>query len=51
MLSNTESMSELEDGYEAASEGKADVGVTTTRPGVKRRSSREGSGSGRAESA
>ncbi|KAI4699360.1 hypothetical protein J4E81_005255 [Alternaria sp. BMP 2799] len=48
MLSNASSMSEMEEdgGYEAATEGRADV-----RPTPKRRTSREGGGSGRAESA
>ncbi|KAK1907843.1 hypothetical protein P3342_006173 [Pyrenophora teres f. teres] len=52
MLNNTASMSELEDdgGYEAAPEGRADTGGGL-RPVVKRKTSREDRGSGRAESA
>jgi len=50
MLSNASSMSELEEdgGYEAAPEGRADAGL---RPMIKRKTSREDRGSGRAESA
>lgn len=50
-LSNAESMSELEEeGYEAATEATRSE-TDLSRPQIKRRSSREGSGSGRAESA
>ena len=52
MLSNAESMSERdEDGYDGATEATRDETSLPSRPQVKRRSSREGSESGRAESA
>ncbi len=52
MLSNASSMSEMEEdgGYEAATEGRGDM-RPLPRPVGRRKSSREGGGSGRAESA